>query len=137
MLYEMLAGRKPFRGASPIETMHAILNDLPPPLAGQPPEVNEILNKTLAKDPRERYQHAGDLAIDLRRLEVQWRTKSLPSMAASARPRVRKPMALAVLASGGCCGRARAGLVGRPPRPLRSGAPGGCFPDTSGELRRK
>jgi eukaryotic-like serine/threonine-protein kinase len=100
MLYEMLAGRKPFRGTSAIETMHAILNDSPPPLAGQPPEVNEVLNKALAKDPRERYQHAGDLAIDLRHLEVQWRTKSLPSMAVSARPRLRKPIAAAVLAAG-------------------------------------
>jgi hypothetical protein len=106
MLYEMLAGRKPFRGASAIETMHAILNDLPPPLAGQPQEVNEILNKTLAKDPRERYQHAGDLAIDLRRLDVQWRTKSLPSMAASASPRVRRSTALVVLAAGVAAGLA-------------------------------
>jgi serine/threonine protein kinase len=33
MLYEMLAGRRPFSGKSQIETMHAIINDPAPPLA--------------------------------------------------------------------------------------------------------
>ena len=66
VVYEMLAGRRPFRGASHVETMHAIINDSPPPLS-QPPELQDILDKTLAKDPKDRYQHAGDLALDLRR----------------------------------------------------------------------
>ena len=66
VLYEMLAGQRPFRGKSQIETMHAIIND--PPLAlSQAPELQDILDKTLAKDPKDRYQHAGDVALDLRR----------------------------------------------------------------------
>ena len=66
VLYEMLAGQRPFRGTSQVETMHAIINDPPPPLS-QPPELQDILDKALAKDPKERYQHAGDLGLDLRR----------------------------------------------------------------------
>ena len=66
VLYEMLAGQRPFRGRSQVETLHAIIND-PPPSLVQPPELRDILDKTLAKDPRERYQHAGDLALDLAR----------------------------------------------------------------------
>ena len=66
VLYEMLAGQRPFRGASQVETMHAIINNPPLPLS-QPPELRDILDKALAKDPKERYQHAGDFGLDLRR----------------------------------------------------------------------
>jgi serine/threonine protein kinase len=66
VLYEMLAGQRPFRGPSRVETMHAIINDAPPPLL-RPPELRDVLDKALAKDPRERYQHAGDFGLDLRR----------------------------------------------------------------------
>ncbi len=68
MLYEMLAGRKPFSGKSQIDTMHAIINDSPPPLTGYPSELQDILDRALAKDPKDRYHHAADLALDLTRL---------------------------------------------------------------------
>jgi serine/threonine protein kinase len=80
VLHEMLAGRQPFRGKSHIETMHAIIHDSAPPLALQPLELNEILEKTLAKEPKDRYQHAGDLGLDLRRFQRALLTKSLPSL---------------------------------------------------------
>ncbi len=76
MLYEMLAGTRPFRGASRVETMHAILHDPAPPLESVPPRLEEILEKALEKDPKDRYQHAGDLALDLRRVERNPGTKS-------------------------------------------------------------
>src|SRR5207247_4038684 len=76
---EMLVGQRPFRGKSQVETMHAIIHDLAPPLAEQPPELEEILAKALAKDPKDRYQHAGDLALDLRRFQRAWEMKSLLS----------------------------------------------------------
>jgi eukaryotic-like serine/threonine-protein kinase len=68
MLYEMLAGKRPFRGKSQVETMHAIINEPAPPLT-QPPELQEITDKALAKDPKDRYQHAGDFGLDLRRFQ--------------------------------------------------------------------
>ena len=62
MLYEMLAGQRPFRGKSHVETMNQIINDPAPPLAMVPTPVEEILEKALEKDPKDRYQHAGDFA---------------------------------------------------------------------------
>ncbi len=72
VLYELLAGRRPFTGASAIDTLHAIVHDEPASLGGFGPvvgaEVGAVLEKALAKDPAERYRHAGDLELDLRRL---------------------------------------------------------------------
>jgi Tol biopolymer transport system component/tRNA A-37 threonylcarbamoyl transferase component Bud32 len=82
VLYEMLSGVRPFRGKSTIETLHAIMTDPPPPIA-QPPELREIVDKALAKDVSDRYRHAGDLALDLRRFQKAWETKSLLSMRAN------------------------------------------------------
>jgi serine/threonine protein kinase/Tol biopolymer transport system component len=80
MLYEMLAGARRFRGGSQVETMHAIMHDPVPALTRQSPELGEILDKALAKNPKDRYQHAGDLDLDLRRFQKAWEAKSLPSM---------------------------------------------------------
>jgi serine/threonine protein kinase/Tol biopolymer transport system component len=68
VVYEMIAGERPFRGPSQVEALHAIIHTPPPPLS-QPPELQDILEKALAKDPKERYQHAGDFALDLRRFQ--------------------------------------------------------------------
>jgi Tol biopolymer transport system component/tRNA A-37 threonylcarbamoyl transferase component Bud32 len=74
ILYEMIAGARPFHGNSEVETMHAIMHDPAPALSKGLPRVQEILDKTLAKDPQERYQSGADLALDLRRLQ-----KDLPA----------------------------------------------------------
>jgi Tol biopolymer transport system component len=68
MLYEMLTGSRPFRGKSQAETMSAIINDPAPPLRTSGHRLEEILDKALEKDPKERYQSASDLAVDLRRV---------------------------------------------------------------------
>jgi serine/threonine-protein kinase len=72
VLYEMIAGRKPFEGATISDVIALILYKEPPPLARYSPEVptelERIVHKALAKDREERYQTAKDLAIDLRRL---------------------------------------------------------------------
>src|SRR5262249_35810421 len=44
VLYEMVAGRRPFRGNSQVETLHAIIHDPAPPLS-QLPELEEVLAK--------------------------------------------------------------------------------------------
>ncbi|HET7707248.1 MAG TPA: protein kinase [Thermoanaerobaculia bacterium] len=71
VLFEMLSGRRPFDGSSSVDIAHKILNVEPQRLTAVdpavPPAVDEILAKALAKNPADRYQHAGDLAIDLRR----------------------------------------------------------------------
>jgi eukaryotic-like serine/threonine-protein kinase len=85
MLYEMIAGSRPFRGKSHVETMNAIVNTPAPPLEKQPAELQDIVDKALAKEPKERYQHAGDLAIDLRRFQRAAESKTLRSQRGAAR----------------------------------------------------
>jgi eukaryotic-like serine/threonine-protein kinase len=71
VLYEALTGARPFSGKSVVETLHAIINEEPVSALERnprvPPEAVDILGKALAKDPAERYQHAADFALDLRR----------------------------------------------------------------------
>jgi serine/threonine protein kinase/Flp pilus assembly protein TadD len=71
ILYEMLAGKHPFSKNSPIETLTSILRDAVPPTHVTPKSVNPVLNpilqKALAKNPADRYQHVADLARDLRK----------------------------------------------------------------------
>ena len=70
MLYEMVAGRSPFEGASEAEVSAEILRSEPPPLGrvadGVPAEVERIAAKALAKNREDRYQTAEGLAADLR-----------------------------------------------------------------------
>src|SRR5215510_9604457 len=66
MLYEMLAGRRPFDGATPSDVMAAILMKEPEPLeelrseAGT--ELTQVVNRCLAKEREERFQTASDFA---------------------------------------------------------------------------
>jgi TRAP transporter TAXI family solute receptor len=73
ILYEMVTGRPPFRGKSTTDTLSAIVRDEPiPPLQLNrhvPQELERIIRKCLEKDPGDRYQHADDLAVDLRCLK--------------------------------------------------------------------
>ena len=114
MLYEMLAGARPFRGKSKVETLHAIINDSPATIPSVPPELQEIVDQTLSKTPADRYQHAGDMSIDLRRFQKAWESKSLPSQRSgtSARP-VRRGAWLAVAAAIAVCAALAGWWTGR------------------------
>jgi len=90
MLHEMLGGTRPFGGKSRVDVMHAIVHEPAPQLSGYPAELQEILDKALAKELKDRYQHAGDFGIDLRRFQKAWQSKSLPSMRPIASAPARK-----------------------------------------------
>ena len=68
VLYEMLAGKPPFTGASAVELYHAILYDQPPVLTGGPGVValDRVVSRALAKNKNERYQTIDAMAQDLR-----------------------------------------------------------------------
>jgi serine/threonine-protein kinase len=71
MLYESLAGRKPFAGDNTTTILFKIVSDTPAPLdveaiQGISPSIRHVLDKALAKDPAERFQTAEDLAKALR-----------------------------------------------------------------------
>src|SRR5476651_1263451 len=69
ILYEMVSGRRAFSGASPADTMSAILNADPPELTGAdaqvPPVLDRIIRRCLEKSPDERFSSARDVAFSI------------------------------------------------------------------------
>lgn len=113
MIYEMVSGLMPFKGATASHTIVQILEKDPVPLTQftqrkAPAELQRIVSKSLAKSPDERYQTAKDMLIDLRnlkkRLDVEAeidRTSSpeTPRVTVASDPQVdRRPRQKRVLA---------------------------------------
>jgi serine/threonine protein kinase/Tol biopolymer transport system component len=73
VLYEMIAGRRPFRGETKVATLSAILHKDPQPLSelvvGVPPELERLLGHCLRKDPTRRLQHMDDVKVELQALK--------------------------------------------------------------------
>jgi len=68
ILYEMVSGRRAFKGESFIETMSAILREDPPELSDASPALQHVVRHCLEKNPEQRFQSARDLAFDLEML---------------------------------------------------------------------
>src|SRR6267142_3417971 len=70
MLYEMVVGKQAFKGASTAQTLTAIIEDDPQPVAEANPKtptpLRWIIERCLAKEPDDRYASTRDLARDLR-----------------------------------------------------------------------
>src|SRR5438128_9097725 len=73
MIYEMVAGRLPFEGATTTDVLSMILHREPPSLllhrSDVPAELERIMEKALTKEKEERYQLAKELSVDLKRLK--------------------------------------------------------------------
>ncbi|MCA1568206.1 MAG: protein kinase [Acidobacteria bacterium] len=115
VLYEMMTGTSPTKGANRLETLGAILSKEPlnvsdsrPPL---PSELDHILGKALEKDRELRYQTASDFRADLKRLKREidsspsmpgegGRTaqRNLSAVASTAKPWLRRTHVLVALA---------------------------------------
>jgi len=69
ILYEMLAGRPAFEGASAVAVMSAILRDEPPELVESndkiPPQLDRLVRRCLEKRPERRFHSAHDLGLAL------------------------------------------------------------------------
>ncbi len=71
LLYEMLTGTWPFRGKTTIDVRHAVLHDPPRPIAelrssAIPPRLQQIIDKALEKEPKDRFQNMEDFRKELR-----------------------------------------------------------------------
>ena len=68
VLFEMIAGRPAFPGATPIEIFHGILHESPPTLTGSSMvgAVDRVVQRALAKSPEDRFPGADSMAADLR-----------------------------------------------------------------------
>ncbi|HYJ60382.1 MAG TPA: Stk1 family PASTA domain-containing Ser/Thr kinase [Actinomycetota bacterium] len=86
VLYEMLAGRPPFTGDSPVAIAYKQVNETPsPPSTLNPdvtPRLDAVVMKTLAKNPANRYQDADALAADLERVKQGQEVEATPLMVA-------------------------------------------------------
>jgi WD40 repeat protein/serine/threonine protein kinase len=71
ILYELLTGRPPFRGESDLDTLRQVRDDEPVTprrlRAGLPLDLETIVQKAMAREPRRRYEAASALAEDLHR----------------------------------------------------------------------
>jgi len=104
LLYELLAGRRPFQGATDLELLQTIIHSAAPPLTADVPlALRMVVEKALENAPAERYQTTRDLVVDLRRLTRNTgesaASASMPAAAAIPAPAKRgwKTGALAVL----------------------------------------
>ncbi len=66
MLFEMLTGRLPFMADTPFGFMHMHVNETPPSVrnlrAGLPSNIDRVLRRAMAKDPKRRFATASDVA---------------------------------------------------------------------------
>ena len=70
ILFEMVAGRPAFGGATIVDVLHATVHEQPPALTGSPAiaAVDRVIRRALAKRPADRFASADDVAEALREL---------------------------------------------------------------------
>ena len=101
ILFEMLTGRLPFKGEYEQAMMYAIMNEAASPLGrirpDMPKELERIIDRSLSKNPENRYRHVSDMIADLescaKKLEA-----SGSAFAASCPKRSAKGVSLAIAA---------------------------------------
>ncbi len=115
LIYEMATGIRPFSGASTAQTLTAIIEKDPEPINRSRPDAPHpvlwILDRCLAKDPRDRYGSTFDLARDLRNVrEHLSQASSKPNV--SAGPIVRRRRRAVIPALSALLGLAAGAILG-------------------------
>ncbi len=104
LLYELLTGRPPFVGESPVSVAYQHVREQPlPPSSFDPdipPEVDAVVLKALAKNREERYQSASEMRQDIHRvLSGQQVTAPMAPVAMMSETRAMAPTAIAATAA--------------------------------------
>ncbi|GAA3078879.1 serine/threonine-protein kinase [Kribbella aluminosa] len=101
LLYELLTGRPPFVGESPVSVAYQHVREQPlPPSSFDPdipPEVDAVVLKALAKNREERYQSASEMRADIHRVLAGQQVTA--PMSAVAETRQLQPTQLAPTAA--------------------------------------
>ena len=88
VLYELLTGRPPFTGDSPVAIAYKQVNEIPVPPsqlnADVSPALDAVVMKALAKNPTNRYQTAEEFSADLERVQQGKSVEATPLLVAGA-----------------------------------------------------
>lgn len=88
ILYEMLTGKPPFSGDSPVAVSYMHIHDIPKPITqitpGVPPAIADTVAKALLKKPEDRYQSAEDFRTAIGLARSGRRESSTPEETTSA-----------------------------------------------------
>jgi serine/threonine protein kinase/Flp pilus assembly protein TadD len=72
VMYELLAGKRPFGGATDLEVLKTVIHGAAPRLGENVPlALRTVVEKALEKNPAERYQSMREMVVDLKRLSRQ------------------------------------------------------------------
>ena len=100
VLYEMLAGQRPFRSANRISTLAAILEQEPQPLSETDPriprELERVVLRCLRKDPAHRFQHMADVKVALEELKEESDSGKLTTPSEPARRHFHRWMIIGI-----------------------------------------
>ncbi len=81
ILYEMATGKRPFQGDTSASLISSILRDMPPPVTelndNLPRHFGRIVKRCLSKNPKDRYQTAADVRIELKGLKSEHDSEGL------------------------------------------------------------
>jgi serine/threonine protein kinase len=100
VMYEMLSGKKPFTGDSPVTITYNILSQQPEPIPGLPLPVWEVIRKALEKNPENRFRDAEEMLNSLKKAKelsspnVSRVTTPPPSVPAPSTPAPSAPAPL-------------------------------------------
>ena len=94
ILYEMLSGKRAFRGESTADTISAILREDPPELSSNnnsiPPALERVVNHCLEKNPEERFHSANDLGFAIEALSTSGKMSDSKATLVHALPPSRR-----------------------------------------------
>jgi eukaryotic-like serine/threonine-protein kinase len=114
LLYELLTGQPPFTGDSPVSVAYQHVREDPIPPSHVNPDVSPVIDsivlKSMAKNPANRYQSAGDMRADLLRAAAGRPVSATPVLSAAERTELIAP-----------AGRANGTMLQRDEGPRRRG----------------